>query len=316
MKIIRIADRRQQAKNTGSMRVPMPASSPYTAVYVFSKEASQLYGAGTKWCTTVSEDDKEFAKVHRYNPHDYQEMYPNLIYFIHKTHKISDDSQYYKLALQIDDLWRHPLFYTYDAQNQAMQHEPFLERLGVQSFWPFVSFLKQNTQAKVKTIPVTRNQMQATASNKLDQFPCILFLDIDGVLNTEDSSGVIDYQFVVHLNHILQQTNAGIVLSTGWRNSNGILGKLAAAGIDGFQQRYIGAIPDLGAEMNWWNETEGANRADEIKAWLGENDYKGRYAVLDDREHLLNEDIQLFWCNPQTGLTKEVADQVVKHLKF
>ena len=92
------------------MRVPMPASSPYIGVYVFSKEASQLYGAGTKWCTV--DDD---------------ELFPNLVYFIHKTNTINNDPEYYKLAIWVDGLFSpHPDIYRYDAQNFAMSYQEML----------------------------------------------------------------------------------------------------------------------------------------------------------------------------------------------
>lgn len=120
----------------------MPGTSTYNAVHVFTKEASQLYGAGTKWCTTV-EDIEDFSKVHNYNPHDYQEMYPNLVYFLHKTQTIRDDPVHYKLALQIDELWHpSPLCYRYDAQNNAMDKEEFLQLLGIDSFDSVINFLR------------------------------------------------------------------------------------------------------------------------------------------------------------------------------
>lgn len=158
-------------------------------------------------------------------------------------------------------------------------------------------------------------------ANRLQDFPCILFLDLDGVLtvgeadSTIDSFRRIDQPFLDHLNHILQTTNAGIVLSTGWRTHPKILAVLANSGIDRFSQRYIGSIPDMGAEQAYWTGESGPNLADEIREWLEDAGYQGRFAVLDDREDLMNENLPLFSTDSNVGLTGEIAEQVVNHLQ-
>ena len=153
------------------------------------------------------------------------------------------------------------------------------------------------------------------ASN-VNGFPCLVFIDIDGMLNSDDSSGEIDPEMVQHLEHILNATNAGIVLSTGWRQYEAKKQELAEA-IPGFNQRYVGDIPDLGAERSFWNEDGLVNRWDEIEAWLGENNYQGPYAVLDDRTDMIREHPSFFHTvtKGRKGLTPEIAKRVVNHLQ-
>jgi hypothetical protein len=152
VKIIRLSDRRKRIKESGSMKVPMPSYSPYRAVYIFTKEASQLYGAGTKWCTTIEEEQP--GEKLGYDPHDYQDMYPSLVYFIHKAHTIRDDPMYYKLALQVDDLWNaRPTRYTYNAQDHAMSHDEFLQLLQIPSFNDIIHFLRTHNQPVQRTGP-------------------------------------------------------------------------------------------------------------------------------------------------------------------
>jgi hypothetical protein len=146
MKIWRLiyAGKRKEMKERGSVPVPLPDRSPYKAVYVFEKDASRLYGAGTKWCTT-SDDPTEDVEF---------EGFPNLVYFIHKTHTIKDDPEYYKLAIQIEFLMSSaPRIYRWDAWNLAMSQEEFLERVGLRSFDDIIRFMR-NQHVMVRSEPV------------------------------------------------------------------------------------------------------------------------------------------------------------------
>lgn len=116
---VKIAGKRDDIKASGSFKIPMPVDSDYIAVHVFEYGASELYGAGTQWCTTGEYGENEF------------ESFPNLIYFIHKSLRIEDDPALYKLALQIECRARPVRYYTYDAQNMPVRQDEFLELVGV-----------------------------------------------------------------------------------------------------------------------------------------------------------------------------------------
>ncbi len=45
----------------------------------------------------------------------------------------------------------------------------------------------------------------------------VIFLDIDGVLNRDDGGVKIEEEFVKRLAHIVEETEAEIILSSSWR---------------------------------------------------------------------------------------------------
>lgn len=113
----------------------------------------------------------------------------------------------------------------------------------------------------------------------------VIFLDIDGVLNSEqyirecDGCGiVIDPSKMVLLKQIVDATNARIVLSTSWRehwskdqkqcDSTGVLMN-SIFGAYGLQ------IFDKTPQLHTRRETE-------IKSWLDKNPDVQKFVVLDD----------------------------------
>lgn len=113
----------------------------------------------------------------------------------------------------------------------------------------------------------------------------VIFLDIDGVLNSEqyirecDGCGiVIDPSKMVLLKQIVDATDAKIVLSTSWRehwskdaaqcDSTGVLMN-SVFGAYGMQ------IFDKTLQLHTRRETE-------IKSWLDKNPDVKKYVVLDD----------------------------------
>lgn len=118
--ISKFATTRSRIKEEGAVKLWLPDSSPYVAYYVFTKEASRLYGAGTKWCTT-SKSKKEDV-----------EFFENLIYFIHKTDKFGDDPIHYKIAMRIESLpTLSPTIYLYDALNSPMPMYTFMQTVQI-----------------------------------------------------------------------------------------------------------------------------------------------------------------------------------------
>lgn len=110
----------------------------------------------------------------------------------------------------------------------------------------------------------------------------VVFLDFDGVLNSEEwywKGGTLavvptfDPACVERLRRILDATGAAVVLTTAWR-VNGVercIGWLAEAGLE---CRVIGRTPRLRGD-----------RRDEIRAWLVRHGATvERFVVLDDSE--------------------------------
>jgi hypothetical protein len=137
----------------------------------------------------------------------------------------------------------------------------------------------------------------------------ILFLDIDGVLNTHKSIGqfgvdFIDRAMVILVARIVQVTGAKIVLSSTWRVDDKdralVVRELAQHGLELHDCTPVLAIGD---------------RCDEIAAWLSNNSHVQRFAILDDWP---DAEISgsFFRTNENTGLTHEIAENVIDHLNI
>lgn len=172
----------------------------------------------------------------------------------------------------------------------------------------------------------------------------LLFLDIDGVLNSEKfyKSRVrvdglrneIDLEAVLLLEHIIRQTRCSIVLSSTWRLSQNYKNDLCDAGLHSnmILRRFIGKTPHMPRPLG--TGAEYRERGKEIQQWLKENPRPlchmptscpfparamcqghevERYAILDDDSDFL-PDQPLFKTSWKTGLTKEIAEAVIRHL--
>ena len=155
----------------------------------------------------------------------------------------------------------------------------------------------------------------------------IIFLDIDGVLNTgrftypqwliegdavEDADGhFFDAECITQLSRILEATKAQIVISSAWRWRG--LKKLRAL----WQNRQIeGDIVDITPTVYGLKTIQKPRfdlilRGDEIKDWLNQNVTK-QFVIIDDIDDF-TADLQPFYCQTENdkGITKEVADRII-----
>ena len=158
----------------------------------------------------------------------------------------------------------------------------------------------------------------------------VIFLDIDGVLNTKwwyaqmnrntpkDKYGyAFDPNAVSNLKYILDQTGADIVISSSWKSfgfseleemweERGLPGKLIGITPNSVSDEML-----LNADLD--NMELFSIRGMEIKEWLSK---KGRsishYAIIDDMDNMLPEQQSHFVkTDPEIGITKENANQVI-----
>lgn len=138
----------------------------------------------------------------------------------------------------------------------------------------------------------------------------VLFLDIDGVLNSNGTIRAFGFDFIdPHLvdlvGVIVDQTDAKIVLSSTWRLSPEdkklVEDALTRAGLS-----LMDCTPNLCGNGKW------VSRSEEIKKWLSENPVD-KFAILDDFE---DAEIpgSFFKTDDDVGLTKAIALEVIKHL--
>ena len=143
----------------------------------------------------------------------------------------------------------------------------------------------------------------------------VLFLDIDGVLNTYGSSGSsVSWEhckkdLMHNLERIIEETGAKIVISSSWREEGIELLKE-----NGFKHvdSIIGVVP-LFDKDHKYIETRG----EKILEWLKENEVEA-YVVVDDEVFDICGDKckaipkeNVVATNPTEGLTKEKADEVI-----
>ena len=175
----------------------------------------------------------------------------------------------------------------------------------------------------------------------------IIFLDIDGVLNTPlhslaDMKKFPDFKpmdercyglnsdLIKNLKYILDETGAKIVVSSSWRHfhdyspyNKGVDWRDVLAERCGYNPKdlFLGDTPSLVTrKMDDEGISEYTLRGREIKAWIDENkDSLGRfrYAILDDEVCDIVTVIKkchVFKTDSSCGLTKEVADKVISFL--
>ena len=142
----------------------------------------------------------------------------------------------------------------------------------------------------------------------------VLFLDIDGVLNTPKSIrqyGVdyIDPILVALVSNIVGATGAKIVLSSTWRLQMKDLEIVQAALADYFLDLHSATL-DLGLDA------PGCERFHEIKCWLAAHPEATRFAILDDFADAADETLaaSFFSADENRGLTAAIAQDVIAHL--
>lgn len=129
-----------------------------------------------------------------------------------------------------------------------------------------------------------------------------LFLDVDGVLNSDEAfrgattTKVTDPKCIAALRRILDACNPEVVLSSTWR-------------LYPDHEKVIWGI--LGYECARTPEIDRGVRGDEIAAYLA--DFSGRpYVILDDDTDMLNKQRKYHVkTDPRVGLTETDADHAI-----
>ncbi|KAJ8611294.1 hypothetical protein CTAYLR_004174 [Chrysophaeum taylorii] len=128
--------------------------------------------------------------------------------------------------------------------------------------------------------------------------PKILFLDVDGVLNTEfcRPRDAIHDKLLRRLGEVITFTGAKIVLSSTWRlhpdYRRKLLFELRAIGVD--DSCVVDDTPQLPLKLGAWPPAE-AQRAAEIAEWLRQTRLKpATWVAVDDLDLMQSEFASLF----------------------
>lgn len=137
----------------------------------------------------------------------------------------------------------------------------------------------------------------------------ILFLDVDGVLNSDnfrdgDYPYYIDPNCLSQLLKIVQETSCEIVLSSNWRFSLEGISVLRRKFLEvGISQEIIENTPYLPAP-----------RHKEIALWLSENPEVSSWCVVDDIQEAILDPLRTVLTNPRWGLTEDDATDIIRIL--
>lgn len=133
----------------------------------------------------------------------------------------------------------------------------------------------------------------------------VLFLDIDGVVNSEEyareraKGGMLDFdpKLVAKVNEIIDRTGCAVVLSSTWRLSEDLREQVRSG---------VCHFIDVTADF------PGKPRGIEVAHWLAQHPEVRQYAILDDDSDFMPGQ-HLFKTTFAKGLTDEIKDDVIKH---
>lgn len=132
----------------------------------------------------------------------------------------------------------------------------------------------------------------------------VIFLDIDGVLNSDRTPNPRNFPYIVdpkplgRLKKLIARTGAKVVLTSTWRLDP--VGLLAAKH---FGVPFMDVSPDMPKKA----------RSEEVRCWLSDHPKVSRYAVIDDEDDEL-DGLPLFQPSAKTGLTAEIVKGVERYL--
>jgi len=135
----------------------------------------------------------------------------------------------------------------------------------------------------------------------------VIFLDIDGVLapiHHWDRYGDLDPACVQVLNEIAAHGGADVVVSSTWRYGRSVADLQAMLDSQGFTGRVIDKTP---------TGLRGADRGEEIAAWLAEHAVDG-YVIIDDHVDMGGLRSHLVQTQPAHGLQPADAPRVIAML--
>lgn len=165
----------------------------------------------------------------------------------------------------------------------------------------------------------------------------IIFLDFDGVLNTEHYQRLLSYQrkagrdeygaffdpeAVLQLRRIVDATNADIVVESSWKfygleamqkmwEERNMPGKVIDITPSSVSDSWL-----LTANLDDFYPAMGHCKGMEIASWLSDNASKDtRYVIIDDECVIMELQSPYFLLtDPYCGITKEIADKAISIL--
>lgn len=157
----------------------------------------------------------------------------------------------------------------------------------------------------------------------------ILFLDFDGVLNTEHYQGLLRYQgkpwqdehgaffdpnAVKQLRRIIDATGADIVIESSWKYL-GLDAMKELWKVRNLPGRVVDITPSSVSDEYLLDTTMLHCKGMEIASWLAEQAEDIRYIIIDDEYVILDSQLPHFiLTNPYEGITEEQTNRAISIL--
>lgn len=155
----------------------------------------------------------------------------------------------------------------------------------------------------------------------------LVVLDFDGVLNSkqfwvrrlvrnpfwklaERAQKDLDPEAIGHLNRVIRETGAKVVVSSTWRKGRTVEELQQILDRNGFVGEVVGKTPSL----CWADDGRRLWRGDEIQAWLDQHPEVDSFAIVDDdsdMSHLMHRLVLTRW---NKGLKTGHADLLIRLL--
>ncbi len=135
----------------------------------------------------------------------------------------------------------------------------------------------------------------------------VLFLDIDGVCNNQDTFTKdtlayfpIDPHLAFMVGKIQLDTGCEVVLSSSWRHH--------PESVEHIEKRIVKLLDKTPVDDH-------GIRGKEIDLWLFHHPEVEKYAILDDDSDMLDHQLPNFFQTKfETGITEEIMNKVIEHL--
>ena len=134
----------------------------------------------------------------------------------------------------------------------------------------------------------------------------VIFLDVDGVLNTGEGWDTINDDCVKRLKQVVDLTGALLVLSSSWQDDLDLCKVLENKLLEHNISKWIATTGD---------DKLVSERAIAIRDWLSARKVE-RFAIIDDDDDAKEFGLHFHFFQTEfnTGLTDEIANAVVAHL--
>lgn len=141
----------------------------------------------------------------------------------------------------------------------------------------------------------------------------VIFLDINGVLDTNENMDIIDYGNLNRLKQLVDMFNAKVVISSSLKNSFYLTGHYSK-----FLQGIVDVLLETGIDIVGITP-QGSSREEEIKMYIYNHPEISNYCILDDdydmeslKEHMVKLPMQMN--DGQKGFTQEYLDKAISIL--